>query len=618
MKRWQPILLALFMPVAACNLSAAAAPKPPTGTQVDPRLLHKVTLQEKGVSLTDFCAHLQVQAGVELRAARSVADEKVTVFVKEQRARDVMRAVARLFGYFWSRSGSEGEYRYTIEQDLKSQLAEEELRNRDLNAALLALDAQMQKYRPYLDMSFEQLAKRSERLFPLRGVSGGWGGIQLYHRLTPSQRTALVAGQELVFRPDAPNPDLRLPDEWHRPLLQSLGDVLENGQEIPLAEIPDARVNQIRLRLKRTELGQVSLAAALTVARDRGDRMPRDQDLATGRSPSVATPDNATTNAPLRLQSPFAQVVSLRPEPSCPRLKRGKPDAQDRNFYSFYSVSLGTLGQPHVFSGDVWEAVHRETGLSIIADFYTRMHRLDKVTVNRKPLFEGLCTVGDAMGVRWRKDGDFLLCRSTSFFWDKLKEVPNRYLQHWAQDRDANGGLPLADFLEMASLPDQQLESTVVGEAIGHCWSLPEWRLLDHPVIRHRARLVAMLTPEQLQRAMQPAGIPFQELTPAQQQVAVQDQYQVSAFMERQNGDPYPVPQEWWSHAAIFAEYAPAGWYVWDPPERRPVPLVPTVGRTAAEALSAARLRWPQAPAELAKVWPRGYFSAGVRFSFPN
>src|SRR4029077_14811348 len=100
---------------------------------------------------------------------------------------------------------------------------------------------------------------------------------------------------------------------------------------------------------------------------------------------------------------------------------------------------------------------------------------LDKVAGERKSLFEMLCTVADAMGGRWQKDGDFLLCRSASYFSDDLKEVPNRYLQRWSRDRDANGGLPLADFLEMASLPDPELDSTVVAEAIEHCWGLPEW-----------------------------------------------------------------------------------------------------------------------------------------------
>ena len=102
------------------------------------------------------------------------------------------------------------------------------------------------------------------------------------------------------------------------------------------------------------------------------------------------------------------------------------------------------LEEPHVLTADVWEAVHRATGLPIIADYYTHLYPLSKMPMKRQPLFTALCGSGDALGVRWRKDGDFIICRSVSYFWDKLQEVPNRYLRRWAQDRDASGGLPLA------------------------------------------------------------------------------------------------------------------------------------------------------------------------------
>jgi hypothetical protein len=603
---------------------------------VDTRLFRKVTLQEKGVSLTDLCARLQEQTGVDLRASRGVGDEKVTVFVKEQRARDVMRAIAHLFGYLWSRSGAEGEYRYTVEQDLKSQLAEEELRSRDLNAALLALDAEMQKYRPYLDMSFEELQKRAKegrehwkelspserqnvhRLNTLT-LNAGWGGMQLYRRLTPADRAALVADQEIVFRPDATNPDYRLPAEWNSPILQSWGSGTDvNGQYLQMADIPGIKVNQIRLKLNRSELGQVSLSVTTAaVWPPPGSRTYFPLEMATGRSPSTQKPDNAAANAALRHQAPFEQIVSLRPEPSCPQLKRGKPDPRDRNFYS---PSLGTLDQPHVFSGDVWEAVHRETGLPIVADFYTRMHRLDKVTVNRKSLFEALCTASDALGVRWRKDGDFLLGRSASYFWEKLKEVPNRHLQRWIRDRDANGGLPLADFLEMESLPDQQLDSPMEAEAIQHCWGLREWSYATDPIWRQKARFLMLLTPEQMGRALKPAGIPFADLTPMQQQAAVQVQNAALAYMERQGGGFTPIPADGWSHAEIYAEYVPAGWYVWQWPldlNYQPQgPGGPFGGRTAAEALAAVRRVYPPANPGWVQLSRDGEFHAGVRFWF--
>src|SRR5258708_6030406 len=104
------------------RLPVVAATKETQGRTLDARLLHKVTLQEKGVALSDFCAEMQAQTGVELSASRAVADEKATVFVKERPARDLMREVARLFGFFWVRSGQAGKYRYELDQDLRSQL----------------------------------------------------------------------------------------------------------------------------------------------------------------------------------------------------------------------------------------------------------------------------------------------------------------------------------------------------------------------------------------------------------------------------------------------------------------------------------------------------------------
>jgi hypothetical protein len=233
------------------------------------------------------------------------------------------------------------------------------------------------------------------------------------------------------------------------------GNVDVNGRPTPMAEVPGIKISQVLLRLDRSELGQVSLHvqwAAVWPGAMPGGR----KELATGRSPSLASPENATANAALRGRPPFDQVVSFEPKPSCPAIKTPRPADLDLNL-DRASFNLDRA-QSYAFSSDVWEAVHRATGLPIIADFYTHLYPVGKLTVERRPLFQALCAVGDALGVRWTKDGEFLLCRSTSYYWDKLREVPNRYLQQWVRDRDANGGLPFADFLEMATMSDPQLD----------------------------------------------------------------------------------------------------------------------------------------------------------------
>src|SRR5205807_2650754 len=114
-----------------------------------------------------------------------------------------------------------------------------------------------------------------------------------------------------------------------------------------------------------------------------------------------------------------------------------------------------------------------------------------------------LCRVDDALGGRWKMENGFLLSRDTAYFWDKLKEVPNRYLERWMSDRKSAGSLPLEDLLEMTGLSEAQLESTVVGRAVTHCWNLPEWHLLSggSTGLQPHARFLAVLTPPQRRQA---------------------------------------------------------------------------------------------------------------------
>jgi hypothetical protein len=595
---------------------------------VDPRLFRKVTLQDKGVALSDLCAELQAQTGVQFRASRTVGDEKATVFVKEEPARDVMRAISHLFGYAWVRSRRDGEYRYELDQDLRSQLQEEELRSRDRNAALLAMDRQAQAFRPYMDLSNDEFRKRWDQLprseqGPLVNVAlnGGWGGMLLYHRLSLRDRAALIAGQEVVFRPKGTDPDHRLSDDLDHQILTAWNPRVA-GEDRPVGELPGAHVPQVRLRLDRSELGQVRLISTTSVAWPPGSSTRSEIEIASGQSPSAANPDNAIVNQALRNESPFHQVASVVPKPSCPADKSYRQADMDLDldtvFFNF------DLSKAHAVSADAWEAVHQATGLPIVADFYTRLYPADKLRVEGKPLFDALCTIGDTLGARWRKDGDFLLCRSTSYFWDKLKEVPNRYLQRWGKDRDANGGLPLADVMEMAAMPDQQLDSATVSQGIEQYWKLPEWGQLTYPLSRHQARFLPALTPEQLQRAFTEDGMPFTELTPAQQRGAMAMFLEGMTEMERESGESQaPVPSETWSHAFVTAKYLPAGWYAWIPPRdvrngRWNGPRGPFGGRTAPEALAEARRHYPAASPQDVHLSRGGYLTVNLPFVFHN
>src|SRR5207244_3864825 len=180
----------------------------------------------KGTALSDLCEHLRAETGIQIAAGPSVADEKVTIFCEKRPLREVMRQLSRPFGYTWLRSGTPGQYRYELVQDLRSQLAEEELRNRDRNAALLALDRELDRYRKYLSLSPEEAEARArtapaaeKRLLENLGRHG-WGAVQMYFRLSRNDLAALRAGQTLSFSA-APKPgEQPLPPDVARGVLQ--------------------------------------------------------------------------------------------------------------------------------------------------------------------------------------------------------------------------------------------------------------------------------------------------------------------------------------------------------------------------------------------------------------
>lgn len=560
---------------------------------VDSRLFRKVTLALKAASLEDLCAEMSRQTGVALRASRGTADEKVTVFVDERPAREVMREVARLFGFFWGRVGEEGSYKYDLEQDLRAQLAEEEMRRRDLDAALLQLDDTMGRFRPYVNLDLKELEAAAARAKGpekerIQQFLNKRAPILVYHHLSPADRAGLLNGQMVRFVRDSADPDHRLPQEWY-PYGAADGQI-EGGAGGPGAK------PFVGLSIDRSEAGELRLLVSEGGATEGGPGggtwggVTSLVPLATGKSPSTADPQNAVLNRPLRASPAFLHAVSFEAKPSCPWFQ---PDELGKHPAPAPTPEdeINGIREPHVTSADVWEAIHRASHMDIVADAYSRYYPAASFSCRNVPLFDALCRAGDTLGARWHKDGDYLLCRSTGFFWDKLKEVPNRFLKRWSADR-GRGPLALDDLLEMSTLSDTQLNSETSGKVIEHCWGLDEWANvgrgffregIDCSELRPYARFYASLSEPQ-RRLAETRGVGADDLLPAQ----------ADALRRLLEAKGPGLPRG----ARLRVDYAPAGAYVWAPHadlrERSALPVA--WGRTADEALAAARKIRPDLP----------------------
>jgi hypothetical protein len=644
---------------------------------VDPRLSRTVTLAQKATALSDLCEGLRADSGIQLAAGPSVADEKVTLFCEKLPLRDVMRQLSRPFGYTWVRSGKPGEYRYELVQDLRSQLLEEELRNRDHNAALLALDREMQRYRKYLGLSPDEAFARAKAAPPEEKKllehlgTDGWGLIQMYFRLSRRDLEALRAGRRLVFRQEPKPAQQPLPADLVRGVMESqrnrrilsredgfhLGSAKENPDGLLPTAVPEVRA-EITLRMPQSELGQFTLTGGpgLYIAEDRGfDLTGSAGDLAVGVSPTVLNPENAAANARLAHDPSLRPRVTVSPRPSCgsdlspgPSPLRGgvpvpgsglpQPAGAQRRDLSDTADKLplpasgrrdggaaswprsgqragrgttvvpvpgralaaertaagagpregGEVNAPRVTTADVLEALHHASGIPIVADAYTQLYPVAELSTQNMTLFDALDRLADAMHLRWSKDGNWLQFRSTSYFNDRLKEVPNRLLARWAASRRQHGALTVEDLIEIGQLSDAQLDATAMAEGANECWGLAEWELVSRlPYLRPHLRYLAGFTPEQRRIAMSPEGLPFTRMTLAQQQ-------QFLAFLLLPDVDRIASMEDL-AGATLRVGYTLPGEFRWVLPGwHRFLPLV-IRERTPEAALQAARRTDPQA-----------------------
>jgi hypothetical protein len=611
---------------------------------VDPRLTREVTVRQKAIALSDLCERLRSDTGIRLGAGSSVADEKVALFCEKMPLRDVMRQLSRPFGYTWMRSGKTGEFKYELVQDLRSQLLEEELRNRDRNAALLALEKEIDRFRPYLNLSPDDALERAKTARPgdkerlLHLAHTGWGPIHMYFRLSRQQMSILRAQGGLAFSTD-PYPDQQpLPPDLALGVLQSIrryrvikaGDGLAPTSDLndlnaaPMSAFPQMGA-QLRLYLRQSELGQFTLSGLSGYlgpgrANDYVYSGPNGSDFAVGMSPAALKPDNAVANAK-RARDPALRLrITLQPLPSCGTAGQPSPDSRPTRT----ADRQQPIAEPKLTSADVLEAVHRATAMPIISDFYTRLYTREVVSVRNRTLFDALNQVADALRLRWNREGQWLQFRSATYYHDRSKEVPNRLLRHWEMARRQHGVLALDDLAEIVQLPDEQLDGADMAEGAKECWGLAEWELARDQDLRPQLRYLAKFTPAQRQEAQSPAGLALTKMTLAQQQ-----QFIANAIYGR--SEPLRSLDEL-AGAVLRVDYTQPGWFEWPEPENplrwkiwiepgpegRREPRAPIRERTREAALEALHrvqahlqepilklFRYHQMPAEEAEKWLR-------------
>jgi hypothetical protein len=490
----------------------------------DARLEAPLAVAVKDRPLGEVLPELGKKLNVHLSAARETADDKITLFIQERPAREVLALISDHFDFQWRRE-RDG---YRLGQSLAARNRQAAAREAQDAAEIAALRRKLERIAALGAVTPEAAQARQEEVRPLLGSPGlssaeqqqvieelqAWQQaanpltppvISVLARLPPQQQARLWQGEVLEFS----NQDRSLPsniaDEVHRAMSQG-----------PNQGAPDFSDASMRVYIGRsprdqntvltTENRSYSLNASVTVQGANGGR-------GTGWS---------ITAMPVHIYPPDEQVSD---DPGLRQVVELPPLSPRRSPRHRLLQGLGVRWPEARSLGDILEALHEQTDLDFLSDSFTRQRfgpPFDRTVVQRQPVSRLLSILRGERGHEWWKQGSLVRLRSQKYVFDRIEEAPSAALDAFREAAEREGEATLDDFAALAMrLTDPQVES------LHSCWM---WYFAQSgpPPLRGSAGLYgsrnflrwwATLLPPQRAALAQPGGLGVVDLAPPQQQL---------------------------------------------------------------------------------------------------
>ncbi len=469
---------------------------------VDARLVRTMTLAIKAQPFSQLCEQLTKETGITFTANPRVADDEVTLYCTARPLREVMRQLAKHFGFEWRRTGQEPQFSYELTQSLSRQLLEESLRQQDRDAMLTKIEEGVKSLQRLSELAPEQRKARREQLQEKiskdpttfdEWLKLGW--------LDQGADTLLTRFQQLS--PDALG-KIRSGEVYEWDLMPE-GALSPDIKRQADAAFQDPITGKSTLRRPFTALkGTLQLEKKQDAWTLRGYFQSNEGGiglpLAFAPTPTNAAIDNAARNKALARDPALQKLVSLSIAASC-TLKR----------HSFPEFDEFTEG-PKIIEADALAALHKATGQDIIGDQFLRLSA--PVSVEKKSTFQALCTVGDSLRLHWGKSEDWVTFRTPDYYSARPQEIPQRLRERWSAAKRKNGSLTIHEIAEMGSLPVAALDSSHVAQSLIARYDLTEWPIIRAEQARPHWSLLSQLTAEQRELAASEAGLAYSALRP--------------------------------------------------------------------------------------------------------
>ena len=487
------------------------------------RLEAPLTLVEKDRPLGELLPELGRKLGVRLRPGRETGDDKATLCLTARPAGEALSLLARHLGFRWVREGEE----YRLIQDLAGKQREQALLRNELapietqlNLAVRWLREPLERKKARVDeidallkMGGLEQAEQARLGAEKQTILDVWlspasvqPSLDLFRALTPTQLDSLLDGTEFRYSTATGTLPAPLAEKIHDstailetqygPLPRVQADVtirltdVEDADEVP----PSRRQRQLRLE---THFSTV-----------RGTKEDPHY-WGGGWSPHIpALPDPAPAAEPMSDPDLARAVDLVLPGPT----KQPLPVTG----HLIASAQLGAVWPEQASVGDVAAAIHRVTGLDVMADSFVPARLNPALLRGRKPLVEVLQKVAEELDYTWEKRGKLLLLRDRRFYRDRPAEVPDRIVKPFRERVLRAGTLELDELAGLAAaLNDTQVRSLhrYWGWYLGTERILPTATLFQH---RQHLRFWAGLSPAQRSAVRGGQSLPVAQMLPAQ------------------------------------------------------------------------------------------------------
>lgn len=499
MKRFVLTLCLLVM----FGTAVFAASEPVEKPETDARLDQKLTIKAVGRPLGDFLKEVTAQTGVKMTARKDAADIKVAVFVNDTPLSQLRDALKKGLHLQCTREGKQNEWTYAFWEDLKTKQEAERVRQEDvkkLHVYLdklckqltdmeaagddpLALAKKLEAMTPeQIDKLLNENPRELERLtaFP---HSYDLPIITVYSSLAPLQIQAVWAGQQVTVRTDEMSSDLR--DKFGA-RSQKWQDEEERAYADGRSTLPD-KIESVTLSIGDSG---ASNNPALNFF---FNFVPPENP---GEGSSYVLSSGST------METPDGEEMDEQADASW---FEGTPE--ERAARNTLKLKVKDDTSPY----EVMEQVFDRTGVSIVADYYTRLTRdftMWKLIQGYHRPFkiadDVLETVSKEIKAEFAKIDDVRLMSSKSWPSDRQREIPERLLVRWRAARKQYGGLRIQEAIEMADLNKMQLDDFRLYK-IGSGWAVRS--------CQSALKLARSLTADQWQEAVSDQGIPISKLS---------------------------------------------------------------------------------------------------------